>query len=356
MRQLADAYHILEEQEPDHWKQELQRRFREAAEPAGARATSEVGVGARSRSSGPGALRQLHTLSRRYLRILTVDLRHTLILLLQAPILGALIGLATRGGTPGWRPTSVTFLMLSLSAFWCGCVNSSREITKEAAVTTRERLVGVGVVPYVLSKLLVLQLVVLLQVAMILLLADTLGPPRRLAEGGSFAVILGGVPGSYLLALLNLYLTGLGGAALGLVISSVAGNSDKAMSLVPLALLPQILFAGVLTVPRSGTFTRLAGYLTSVNWSFDLFRRQIACTPEELWARTAPECLASLDPNRAGEVMGHVRAPGREIVLLIKDGLYSMPADLAALAGMVALFVLVVLALEWQKVFRLGGR
>jgi len=161
--------------------------------------------------------------------------------------------------------------------------------------------------------------------------------------------MLGGIPGSHGLALVNLYLTALGGVGLGLVISSLAGNSDKAMSLVPLALLPQILFAGALTVPKQGTLTRIVGYLVGVNWSFDLFRREIACTPEELWAKSAPECLAAFDPHRAGDVLGHVRAPGREIVMLIKDGLYSQPVDLAVLAGMAALFFLVVLALQWRK-------
>jgi hypothetical protein len=294
-------------------------------------------------------LRQLLALSRRYTRILTDDLRHTLILLLQAPLLGLLIALATRSGAPGWRPTSVMFLMLSLSAFWFGCVNAAREITKEAPITARERMVGVGVLPYLLSKLLVLQVMALLQVAILLLVVDWLGPPRLLAAGARHAVVLGGIPGSYGLALLNLYLTALGGVSTGLCISSLAGNSDKAMSLVPLAVLPQILFAGALSVPKAGSLARLAGYLVGVSWSYDLFRREIACTHEELFVRTAPECLVAFDPNRSGEVTAHLQAPGRELVLLVKDGLYSIPADLAVLAGMVLLFFALALVLQWRK-------
>jgi ABC-type multidrug transport system ATPase subunit/pSer/pThr/pTyr-binding forkhead associated (FHA) protein len=349
VRNLAAAYHLLEERPPDHWSD----RFREHRTVGGGAAREERtgslhAAAPRVRSAGPGPLTQLMALSRRYLRILTNDLRHTLILLLQAPILGVLIALATRAGTPGWRPTSVMYLMLSLSAFWFGCVNAAREITKESAVTARERMVGVGVVPYVLSKVVVLQLLALVQIAMLLLLVDWLGPPRQLAEAGH-AVVLGGIPGSYALALANLYLTALGGIGLGLVISSLAGNSDKAMSLVPIALLPQILFAGALTVPKQGTVTRIAGYLVGVNWSFDLFRREIACTHEELFAKVAPECLAGFDPHRASEVMGHVRAPGRELVMLIKDGLYSVPADLAVLGGMALGFFALVVLMQWRK-------
>ena len=32
-------------------------------------------------------------------------------------------------------------------------------------------------------------------------------------------------------------------------------------------------------------------------------------------------------PNLPSDVMGHLKAPGREIVLLIKDGLYSMQVE-----------------------------
>jgi hypothetical protein len=200
----------------------------------------------------------------------------------------------------------------------------------------------------VLSKVLVLQGLALIQVALLLLLVDWLGPPRQLGAAGH-AVVLGGIPGSYALALANLYLTALGGIGLGLVISSLAGNSDKAMSMVPIALLPQILFAGALTVPRSGTLTRIAGYLVGVNWSFDLFRREIACTPEELWSKHAPECLAAFDPHQSGDVMGHLKAPGREVVMLIKDGLYSIPGDLIVLGSMALLLLALVVALQWRK-------
>jgi ABC-type multidrug transport system ATPase subunit/pSer/pThr/pTyr-binding forkhead associated (FHA) protein len=351
VRKLADAYHVLEEHAPEHWRDELRRRQQVRRPTAVAPQVAAAPPVRRPRQrSGPGPLRQLVTLSRRYARILTEDPKHSLILLLQAPVLGVLVALATRGGPPARRPTSVMFLMLGLAAFWFGCVNAAREITKEAPVTARERMVGVGVFPYVLSKFLVLQLLSLIQVAILLLVVDWLGPPRQLAaDGGRFAVVLGGVPGAYWMALGNLYLTALGGIGLGLVISSVAGNSDKAMSLVPLALLPQILFAGALDVPKAGTFTRVAGYGVGVNWSYDLFRRDIACTPEELVLHRAPDCLASFDPNKAGDVMGHNAAPGREIVLLVKDGLYSTNVDVAVMAGMVALFFAVVLFLQWRK-------
>lgn len=350
VRKLADAYHILEEHSPEHWRDEFRRR--NSVPRTGAaipQVTAPPPVRRPRQRSGPGPVRQLVTLCRRYARILTEDPKHTLILLLQAPILGVLIALATRGGQVARKPTSIMFLMLSLAAFWFGCVNAAREIVKEAPVTARERMVGVGVFPYVLSKFVVLQFLSLVQVAVLLLIVDWLGPPRQMGgEGGQVAVILGGVPGSYWLALLNLYLTAVGGIGLGLVISSLVDNSDKAMSMVPLALLPQILFANALDLPKTGTFTRIAGYVVGVNWSYDLFRREIACTPEEMVMKKVPECMRAWDPNNAGPSVPAALLD-RELVPLIKDGLYSMERDFAVMVGMIALFFLTVLLLQWRK-------
>jgi len=41
-------------------------------------------------------------------------------------------------------------------------------------------------------------------------------------------------------------LAGLGGIALGLCISAVASTPDKATSLIPIVLVPQVLFAGIM--------------------------------------------------------------------------------------------------------------
>ena len=46
--------------------------------------------------------------------------------------------------------------------------------------------------------------------------------------------IIGGVPGGFWLHLLNLQLTATAGVGIGLFISSVVNNSDKAMSIVPI--------------------------------------------------------------------------------------------------------------------------
>ena len=64
-------------------------------------------------------------------------------------------------------------------------------------------------------------------------------------------------------------LSSLAGLALGLLISALATTPDKAMSVVPLALVPQILFAGMI-FPLEGA-TTVASWFTASRWSMDAF-------------------------------------------------------------------------------------
>jgi ABC-type transport system involved in multi-copper enzyme maturation permease subunit len=65
----------------------------------------------------------------------------------------------------------------------------------------------------------------------------------------------------------TLLLTALAGMALGLVISAASDSGDRAISIVPLALIPQILFAGLIFTIE-GLATPLS-WLTISRWSMD---------------------------------------------------------------------------------------
>jgi hypothetical protein len=66
-------------------------------------------------------------------------------------------------------------------------------------------------------------------------------------------------------------LTGMVGIALGLFVSAVVKTSEMATSLVPLILIPQILFSGLVGVPK-GT-SRIIGAAMPATWSFDSMKR-----------------------------------------------------------------------------------
>jgi ABC-type multidrug transport system ATPase subunit/predicted component of type VI protein secretion system len=307
---------------------------------------------------GPGALRQFWILTTRYAEIITRDLRNTAILLIQAPLVALFIVLAVRTDQPDRGPTSTMFLIMSLSALWFGCSNAAREITKEASIYARERMVNLKVIPYVASKLFVLQWLALVQVTTMLVIVYflrsgyTLGePPPTCARWNIQAcslLILDGVPGEFWLHLLNLYLTALTGIGLGLLVSALAGNSDKAMSLVPLVLIPQVLFSGSFGIPKADEhIKRGVGYAMTLNWSLDQAKRIAMCSPEEEKPEGSPgsgcvRCVHTYDPfkhmlldqedqdddARCAAVLPVVGQMTEfpESLQVVEDGLYTPPS------------------------------
>jgi hypothetical protein len=207
----------------------------------------------------------------------------------------------------------------------------------------------------------VLSLLSFIQVLMLLAIVD--GFALRSGENYESDFIVGGVPGGFWLPLLNLQLTAMAGIGIGLFISSVVNNSDKAMSLVPLALIPQILFSGAFGLSSEWSIQRALGYVMPINWSLDLFKRIAACSQSEvdqLVAQTAnPACMYAFHPGETRPLpMRLVEEGGRqtlspdphEVMLAVSDGAYSMEADIGVLAGIcVTLFIAVIIAVKITK-------
>ena len=188
------------------------------------------------------SVRQLFWLTIRYAEVLARDVPNLALLLLQAPAIGLSIFLlfssgifaATSGEGGDALRATMSLHILTAAAIFLGASNAAREITKESAIYARERLVNLKVVPYVGSKVAVLSLLCFFQAAVLV---------------GIFALRLS-LPGSdwelYPQILAAIFLTELAGLAMGLLISAVSANSDRAMAIVPVSLIPQLVFAGAL--------------------------------------------------------------------------------------------------------------
>jgi ABC-type multidrug transport system ATPase subunit len=213
------------------------------------------------------ALRQLWVLVRRYADVTVQDRRNLALLLAQAPAIGLLIALVARadafvGSSAYGNEAKKVLFMLATVAVWFGVINAAREIAKEAPIVRRERRAGLRLAPYLLSKVCVLAVLVLLQSAA--LLACVALRVRFPAQG----LMLPFAAEIYI----TTALTGLAGLALGLAISSAAGTPDRATSLVPLALVPQILFAGLIFSLGSGlTLQRVLSWFTLSRWAMDAY-------------------------------------------------------------------------------------
>jgi ABC-type multidrug transport system ATPase subunit len=208
------------------------------------------------RASPVDAVRQWGTLTRRYLEVLSRDKFNLLILFGQAPIIAFMTYLVVGSKSPRDFP----FFMLALVSIWFGTSVASREIIRERAVYTRERMVNLRLLPYVASKLFVLALIVSCQCLLLF------GSLKFLHYSG-----LMNLPGWAIPQLVVVMLTAMVGLALGLLVSAIVKTSEMATSLVPLILIPQILFSGLVGVPQSTA--KVIGTLMPATWAFDGLKR-----------------------------------------------------------------------------------
>src|SRR5216110_1941685 len=79
------------------------------------------------------------------------------------------------------------------------------------------------------------------------------------------------LPGWALPQFAVIIITAMVGIALGLLVSALVKTSEMATSLVPLILIPQILFSGLFGVPAGAS--KVAGLIMPATWSFDTMKR-----------------------------------------------------------------------------------
>ena len=186
---------------------------------------------------------QFFVLARRYLELMLQDRQNSLILLAQVPIIAGLLMLMvgadwlkmTTDPSTRYNAQTVLFMLATISV-WFGIINAAREITKERPILERERAFNLRLVPYLAAKFVVLAIVALVQAV---LLVGLLGFKLEYPQNG--AVLAG-----WLELLATCTLASWGGVALGLLVSASAATPDRAVSLVPIMLVPQIMFAGLI--------------------------------------------------------------------------------------------------------------
>src|ERR1700716_3701018 len=153
-----------------------------------------------------------------------------------APVLALLIATILRYSDSGKYDFASayhipTFLFLSLIvAMFLGLTNSADDIIRDRAVLQRERNLDVRLPYYVISKTLTLGIFALVQCVLFVLIGNYVLQIR-----GLFWIDLGIV-----------FMTAMGGVALGLVISSLVADPKTAANIVPLVLIPQIIMGGAL--------------------------------------------------------------------------------------------------------------
>jgi ABC-type multidrug transport system ATPase subunit len=215
----------------------------ESAQPARAAA-------ARATRNAPARLstlwRQFTGLLKRDLQVMTRDRVNLVLRLLGPPLMAAALLLTfestifaegtSQGGAV--REAITVLYLASAICLFISAITWSNAITREDPIYRRERVVSLSPLAYTGSKLTWLAVISVIQgglVAAVLAAGIDFPPPN---------------PKTIILVFLAFAITAAAGGALGLLVSSLSPNSDRAAILVVLAIIPQLIFGGS-TVPRS---------------------------------------------------------------------------------------------------------
>jgi len=193
-------------------------------------------------SSRRGPISQYFNLLGRYIKRKSRDRIGLFIQMAQAPVVAILLGwLFFDSELPLSAPefglvdpdksVYATLFLLAAASFWFGCSNVARELVSDRSVFKRERMAGLGVVPY-LSSIFTLQLFLAAVQVLVMVLITW--------------VLVGLEPMSVVPAYLLLLITAASGIGLGLLVSSLAPTEVTAIAVIPLILLPQLMLAGFL--------------------------------------------------------------------------------------------------------------
>ncbi len=210
-----------------------------------------------SSKTGISAIAQLSLLCRRYWKLVSRDTTSLILTLLAGPITIALTGLPLRNeqplsiaDTPSVTQASLALRLLfifSCVAIWIGLSNAIREIVKESAIYFRERLLNLGLIPYLFSKLIIrggLAFVQTLLISAVVMLVFDAPESELIPWSLGFAI--------------TTFLTLLASTSLSLMLSAFVKTENEGNGILPLVMIPQIIFSGVL-------FT-LEGWSSKLSW------------------------------------------------------------------------------------------
>lgn len=183
-------------------------------------------------------LHQFNVLTKRYINLIWNDKMRLLFFLLQGPLIAYLFSFVTVENTfQSYFNAQSMLFCLSCAGIWVGLMNSIQEVCKERSIVRREYMSDVKLSAYICSKLAVQTLLAIVQCGLMLTVFSlTIGLPKK-------GVIFGN---TMIEMMITLVLITVSSSSLGLLVSSMVKNTDRAMVFAPIILIPQLLFSGIL--------------------------------------------------------------------------------------------------------------
>ena len=199
---------------------------------------------------------------------------------------------------------SVLFMM-SISAVWFGVSNASKEIVSELPIYERERMFNLNIGNYIASKITILTIIAFFQVLIFVSIIDFA------YDSESHQVSLW----AYWSNVGFMLFLSVSATIFGLLLSAVFSNTEKVMTFVPIALMPQIMLTGIIA-PLDNNIKVFLSYFTLGRWGTEGFAQlqDEAAILQDQWvdeASTIPASVMQLMPkiSKIGE------EPAQEMVM-----------------------------------------
>ena len=239
----------------------------------------------------------------RYWKIKVRDRAGAAIMFLQAPIIGGMLAFVFAGqkeAVPFWclgalqelgkkaqssgsssdllarmlstKDETAAMFFVVVSAVWFGTSNSAREIVTERAIYLRERMVNLSIINYVFSKYIILTLICIMQCSVLLgIVFFALG-----FHGGIVAFVA---------ELIVMVAVSMNATALGLLLSTLVDSAEAAMSLTPIALIPQVVLGGLMVPMTTNSALKPLMYIMPARWGFEgsIAHERIAIKDDPAW-------------------------------------------------------------------------
>jgi len=209
---------------------------------------------------------QACALTARYSKVYVRDRRNMLLLMLQTPFITLLLGVVY---TPMVRHfDSGFYFCLTIIGIWVGGLNAVREVAAELPLLAREAKCGMKRLSYIAARILT---------------AAALSTAQALLFAAALVVVF--VKMDFSVNLLALLFTAIfSGSLLGLAVSACSGGVGRAISTLPMVLIPQIFFSGILVKFEYMTeFGRQLSYLTVSRPVFSLMKKVFNLDQNLFW-------------------------------------------------------------------------
>ena len=201
--------------------------------------TSNPNEGLEKKGKQVSSFKQCLVLIARYFELIWNDKQRLLLLFIQPIAIAFLLAVVAVDDTfITYEDTRSIMFALSCSGIWIGLFNTIQEVCKERPILKREYMGNLRLWGYIVSKYVVQGVICFLQAT--LLVAIFLRLMKHSAEAGLYFA----KPGMEIW--ITMILTIFASASMGLIVSSLMKNGDRAMAVAPFVLIIQLLFSGVL--------------------------------------------------------------------------------------------------------------